>query len=111
MLDMGVHVAASRMYYKPPQTQATTMTSAEDTKAKTSSLHAASVLRPFAAAADSGAGKVEVPVHVPPDDLVTVVLMRLPGGSGCLSMVARQGQDETCEQALRRERQARGGDE
>ncbi|RCV41033.1 hypothetical protein SEVIR_9G101300v4 [Setaria viridis] len=67
MLDMGVRVAArfhshcpqtARMYYKPPQTQAATSSSpsADDAKAKSSGLHAAPVLRPFAAAADSGAG-------------------------------------------------------
>ncbi|CAL4935625.1 unnamed protein product [Urochloa decumbens] len=70
MLDMGVRVAArfhshcpqtARMYYKPPQTQAATSPSSssagDDAKAKKSSdLHAASVPRPFAAAADFGAG-------------------------------------------------------
>ncbi|CAL4927166.1 unnamed protein product [Urochloa decumbens] len=69
MLDMGVRVAArfhshcpqtARMYYKPPQTQPATSPSSsagDDAKAKKSSgLHAASVLRPFAAAADFGAG-------------------------------------------------------
>ncbi|CAN6303655.1 unnamed protein product [Urochloa humidicola] len=68
MLDMGVRVAArfhshcpqtARMYYKPPQTQAATSpsSSADDDKAKKSSgLHAASVLRPFAVVRDFGAG-------------------------------------------------------
>ncbi|CAN6292402.1 unnamed protein product [Urochloa humidicola] len=70
MLDMGVRVAArfhshcpqtARMYYKPPQTQPATTSSPssadDDAKAKNSSgLHAVPVLRPFAAAADFGAG-------------------------------------------------------
>ncbi|OEL31170.1 hypothetical protein BAE44_0007814 [Dichanthelium oligosanthes] len=68
VLDMGVRIAArfhshcpqtARMYYKPPQSQAATSSSssgaADDAKARSFDLHAASVLRPFAAAADFGA--------------------------------------------------------
>ncbi|KAL6637795.1 hypothetical protein ACP70R_025367 [Stipagrostis hirtigluma subsp. patula] len=79
MLDMGVRVAArfhshcpqtARMYYKPPQT--TTATTAatssgagdaadpsgdvRDKQAGSFGFHAASVLRPFAAAGELGAG-------------------------------------------------------
>ncbi|CAN6322707.1 unnamed protein product [Urochloa humidicola] len=73
MLDMGVRIAArfhshcpqtARMYYKPPQSQAATSSSSssssssagDDAKVRSFGLHAAPVLRPFAAAADFGAG-------------------------------------------------------
>ncbi|CAN6292303.1 unnamed protein product [Urochloa humidicola] len=62
MLDMGVRAAArfhshcpqtARMYYKPPQTQAATTSSSsssdDDAMARSSGLHAAPVLQPFAA--------------------------------------------------------------
>ncbi|CAN6297890.1 unnamed protein product [Urochloa humidicola] len=71
MLDMGVRIAArfhshcpqtARMYYKPPQTQAATSSSSssagDDAKARSLfGLHGSAVLmRPFASAADFGAG-------------------------------------------------------
>ncbi|CAN6309467.1 unnamed protein product [Urochloa humidicola] len=73
MLDMGVRIAArfhshcpqtARMYYKPPQTQAATSSSSsssssagDDAKARSLfGLHGSPVLRPFAAAAEFGAG-------------------------------------------------------
>ncbi|PUZ37157.1 hypothetical protein GQ55_9G096000 [Panicum hallii var. hallii] len=69
MLDMGVRIAArfhshcpqtARMYYKPPQSQAAASSSGaaeDDARAGSSGgRRAAPVLRPFAAAADLGAG-------------------------------------------------------
>ncbi|KAG0547716.1 hypothetical protein BDA96_01G104700 [Sorghum bicolor] len=64
MLDMGVRIAArfhshcpqtARMYYKPPQTQSSSSSSADDVaKARCFGLDAAAVLLPFTSA---GAGE------------------------------------------------------